>query len=423
MEMIEFPMSVRSRMRGEAGPAGAVGERQVRDGRHRLLPPVVAWVIANVVTWLVANASIAGDGSRVSFWSTGSRHRWDSGNYLSIAKTGYELFRCRERYANFPDATCGNAAWFPGYPMSIRALSATGLSYEISAVAVAEASLLGMFAVLWWLLGARLTWATGLTLAIGSVFPGGIYFHGMFPIATGTLALLVCIVGVKRGSWVIASAGGFVAASCYPVGAVAVAMLALSAFFAWQRDTRPVRFAKAGVSAALAGCGVLWAKWVMWQATGRWDAYELIQRSSFHQGDVRQPLDEMRNSYYFPFSDWYRPKGDLPLLLEHSLSAHRTELWLNLAFMLLVLVTAAFRLIRNRRLDVEEWAALVLTVAIFWTPFFAGAEMSWYRNHAQMFVGLLLVRRMPRWVQGALLACCTVQYALLGSMFFAGVLV
>lgn len=49
--------------------------------------------------------------------------------------------------------------------------------------------------------------------------------------------------------------------------------------------------------------------------------------------------------------------------------------------------------------------------------------MSWYRNHAQMFVGLILVRRMFRWVQVPLLACCAVQYALLGAMFFSGVLV
>ncbi|MFE6840724.1 hypothetical protein ACFVFI_38640, partial [Streptomyces sp. NPDC057705] len=80
-------------------------------------------------------------------------------------------------------------------------------------------------------------------------------------------------------------------------------------------------------------------------------------------------------------------------------------------------------LVRNHRLDVAEWAALVLTAAIFLVPFLAGAEMSWYRNHAQMFVGLVLVRRMSRWVQVPLLACCAVQYALLGAMFFSGVLV
>ncbi|WP_369776880.1 hypothetical protein [Streptomyces sp. R33] len=398
--------------------------RPPRLGRLQgLLPPVVAWLLTNLITWLIAKASVAGDGSEVAYWSTGGRRRWDSDHYLSIAKTGYEMFRCRDRYADFPDVLCGNVAWFPGYPMAVRAVSATGLSYETSAVVVTEASLLGMFAVLWWLLGARLTWATGLTLAIGVVFPGGIYFHAMFPIATGTLALLACIAGVKRSSWGMAAAGGFVAASCHPVGAVAGGMLLSSACFAWQRDTWPVRCAKAGGSAAIAGCGVLWAKWLMWQATGRWDAYETIQKSSYRQGGLRQPFDEMRKSYDFPFSDWYRPEGHLPWLVEHSLTAHRTQLWLNAAFLLLVVATATVRLVRNRRLGAEEWAASILTVAIFLLPFFAGAEMSWYRNHAQMFVGLVLVKHMSRWIQVPLSACCSIQYALLGSMFFAGVLV
>ncbi|MEU9160951.1 hypothetical protein AB0D29_11875 [Streptomyces sp. NPDC048424] len=394
-----------------------------RDRRHGLLPPVVAWLIANLVTWTVAKASVAGDGSKVAYWSTGGRIRWDSAHYLSIAKTGYEMFWCRDRYPNFRDVMCGNVAWFPGYPMSVRAVSATGLSHELSAVVVTEASLFGMFAVLWWLLGARLTWATGLTLAIGTVFPGAIYLHAVFPLATGTLALLVCVAGVKRGSWTIAAAGGFVAASCYPVGAVAVGMLLLSAFFAWRRDAWPIRFAKAGLSAVLAGCGVLWSKWLMWQATGHWDAYEILQESSYGQGGLHQPFAAMADAYAFPFSDWYTPKGHLPWLVEHSLAAHRTQLWLNLVFVLLVLATAAALLIRNRALEVEEWAALTLTVAVFLVPFLAGAEMSWYRNHAQMFVGLILVRRMSLFVQVPLLVLCSVQYALLGAMFFSGVLV
>ncbi|MFD4240288.1 hypothetical protein ACFWP3_01500 [Streptomyces sp. NPDC058525] len=394
-----------------------------RDRRHGLLPPVVAWLVANLVSWLVGSVSVAGDGSEVAYWSMDSRHRWDSGHYLSIAESGYEMFWCRDRYPDFRDVMCGNVAWFPGYPMSVRAASATGLSYDLSAVVITEASLLGMFAVLWWLLGARLTWATGLTLAIGTVFPGGIYFHAMFPIATGTLALLVCIAGVKRGSWAMAAAGGFVAVACYPVGAVAVGMLLLSVFFAWRRDAWPIRCAKAGLSAAVAGGGVLWAKWLMWQATGRWDAYEVLQASSYRQGDLHEPFGEMRKAYDFPFRHWYTPEGPLPWLVEHSLAAHRPQLWLNTAFVLLVVATAAVRLIRNRRLDVEEWAALVLTVAIFCAPFLAGAEMSWYRNHAQMFVGLLLVRRMSRWVQVPLLILCSVQYFFLGAMFFAGVLV
>ncbi|MEU9233670.1 hypothetical protein [Streptomyces subrutilus] len=403
-----------------SGPARRVRRR---DGVRRLLPPVAAWLLANLVSLLTAKASVAGDGTGVAYWSTDSRHRWDSGHYLSIARSGYEMFWCRDRYPDFRDVMCGNVAWFPGYPMSVRATSATGLSYEASAVLVTEVSLLGMFAVLWWLLGARLTWATGLTLAVGTVFPGGIYFHAMFPIALGTLALLVCVAGVSRGSWALATAAGFVAVACHPVGAVAVGMLLSSALFAWRRDTRPMRCVKAVTSAALAGCGVLWARWLMWQGTGRWDAYEVLQESSYRQGDLHEPFGEMRRAYDFPFSHWYTPEGRLPWLVEHSLAAHRPQLWLNIALVLLILLTAAVRLVRERRLEVEEWAALVLTLAVFITPFLAGAEMSWYRNHAQMFVGLILVRRMPRWVQVPLLVLCAIQYVFLGAMFYTGTLV
>ncbi|MFE3585711.1 hypothetical protein [Streptomyces vinaceus] len=406
-----------------APPPSVLSRPSRRDRMGRLLPPAAAWLVSNLVTWLIASSSVAGDGSQVAYWSTAGRRRWDAEHYLSIAKAGYEMFRCRDRYADYPDVICGNVAWFPGYPMSVRAVSATGLSYEISAVVVSEASLFGIFAVLWYLLGARLTSATGLTLAIGTVFPGGVYFHAMFPIATGTLALLVCVAGVKRGSWGLAAAGGFVATACHLVGAVAVGMLLLSAFFAWRRDTWSVRLVKAGASAAVAACGVLWTTWLMWQATGRWDAYEAIQQSSYGQSGVRQPFDEMRKAYGFPFGDWYRPEGHLPWLVEHSLGAHRGQLWLNAAFVLLVVATAVVRLVRDRRLGAEEWAAAILTVAVFLVPFFAGAEMSWYRNHAQMFVGLVLVGHASRWVQVPLLAWCSVQYALLGSMFFAGVLV
>ncbi|RSS79281.1 hypothetical protein [Streptomyces sp. WAC06614] len=400
-------------------PAGAVPRARLRT----LWPPVAAWLVANLVTWLVAEASVAGDGSAVRYWSTAGRRRWDSEHYLSIARSGYEMFRCRERYPDFPDIVCGNVAWFPGYPMVVRAGSATGLSYEVVAVLVTELCLLGMFAVLWWLLGARLTWATGLTLAIGTVFPGGVYFHAVFPLATVTLALLVCVAGVRRGAWGLAAAGGFVASASHPIGAVAVGMLLLSAGFAWREDPWPLRIAKAGASAALAGCGLLWTRWLMWQATGRWDAYDVIQRSSYGQGAVRQPFAELVKAYGVPFGDWYRPDGQLTWLVAHSLAAHRVQLWLNVSFVLLVVLTAAVRLVRHRGLDVAEWAAAILTAGVFLAPFLGGAQMSWYRTHAAMFVGLVLVRRMPRWVQGALLAVCAVRYAFLGAMFFAGVLV
>lgn len=385
-------------------------------------PPALAWLAATVVTWLVARAS------DVTYWSAAGRERWDSVHYLSISRDGYEMFNCLDRpgyaEAGFRDVICGNVAWFPGYPMVVRIFSATGLSYDTAAIVVSELALFGMLAALWWLLGARLTWASGLTLAIGAVFPGGIYYHAVFPIALGTLALLVAIIGVKRGSWVIAAAGGFVAAACHLVGAAVVGMLLLSALYAWKSDPVRIRVTKALGSATIAAGGVLWVKWVMWKATGHWDAYEQINQSSYGQGGLKNPFTELQVAYDYPFKDLYLdPNQKLSWLVEHSLEAHHWQLWLNSALVLVIVLATAWRFLRDRRLEAEEWAALLLVGAIFMMPFFAGAEMSWYRNHAQMFVALILVKSLPRWVQVPVLVLCAVQYVFLSAMVFAGVLV
>lgn len=381
------------------------------------LPPALGWLASSLITWAVAASS------DVSYWSTAGRWRWDSEHYLSISTSGYEMFRCRDRYANFPDVLCGNVAWFPGYPVLLRPLTWTGLSYDAAGVVVSELALLGMFVVLWMLLGARLTWANGLTLALGTVFLGGVYFHAIFPISLLTLALMLSVLAVTRGWWWLAALSGFVATAAHPAGAVVLGMLALSWLFGWQDDDRRARIAKAAGAAAVAGFGLLWVRWLMWRATGRWDAYDAIQASSYGQGGVRNPFAAARDFFTMPFADYYAKDRDLSWLVEHSLAAHQAQLWVNTAFVVLVLGFTLHRLVRDRRLEPLEWAAVVITGAAFVVPFLAGATMSWYRAHALLFVALILVARLPRWVQFVLLLVCAIQYARLTSMFFAGVLV
>jgi hypothetical protein len=382
----------------------------------RLLPPVGAWLAANLVSWWVAAAS------DVSWWSTASRRRWDSEHYLSIAKAGYEMFRCRDRYANFPDVVCGNVAWFPAYPMAIRAVSALGPSPEVAAVLVSEVALLAVFGVLWWLLGGRLTATTGLTLAVGAVFPGGIYLHAIFPLALLVLALLVAVAGVRTERWWLAAIAGFVAVGSHLVGVTVVGMLALSPLFAWRSSPWSGRLARGLGAATVAGSALLWVHWLMWRATGHWDAYETINRVSYGQGGWHNPVTELHRAYAFPFRDLYEPASST-WLVRHSLAAHHTELWLNVALFAAVIAATAYRAVRDRGLEPEEWAALLLTGAVALMPFVAGAVNSWYRNHAAAFVVLVLLARLPRWLQAVVLVGCAVQYALLASMFFSGILV
>jgi hypothetical protein len=398
-----------------------LGLHDVRRAAAWSAPPFVAWISATLLTWWIAALC------HVSYWSAAGRERWDSEHYLSISRSGYEMFRCWDRpgykSAGFPDVICGNVAWFPGYPMVVRVFSATGLNYDAAAVVVAELSLLAMLLVLWYLIGARLTWASGLTLAIGTVFVGGIYYHLAFPTSLGTLGLILCVLAVKRGSWTLAAAAGFLASACHPVGAVAVGMLALSVLFAWKGDAWKVRVAKAGSSAAIAYGGVLYAKWMMWRDTGHWNAYAEINRSSYHQGGLRNPISEFDAARHFDFSRFFHQQPPVPWLLEHSQQANHAELWVNLGFVLVVVAATAWRLWDQRRLEVEEWASLLLLGGVFWTPFVAGAQMSWYRNHAQMFIGLVLVAKMPRALQLLILVVFVPMYVFLAAMFFGGSLV
>lgn len=381
------------------------------------LPPALAWVASTLITWAVAAAS------GVSYWTAAGRWRWDSEHYLSIARGGYEMFRCRDRYPDFPDVLCGNVAWYPGYPVLLRPLTWLGLSYETAGVVLSELALLAAFVVLWTLLGARTTWSTGITLALAAVFPGGVYFHAIFPMSLLVLALLLCVLAVARGWWWPAALSGFVATAAHPVGAVVLGMLALSWLFAWERDPRTLRIAKAVGATATAGLGLLWVRWLMWRPTGRWDAYDAIQSSSYSQGGIRNPLASAHDFWVMPFADYFGRDRDRTWLVEHSLRAHQAQLWLNAAVVTAVLLATLVRLVRDRRLDPAEWAAVLLTGAVFAVPFLAGATMSWYRAHAALLVALLLVPRLPRWLQVLLLVGCGLQYLRLASMFFAGILV
>ena len=56
--------------------------------------------------------------------------RWDTGQYLSIAKDGYVFERCVGVANRGPEDWCGNSGWFPLYPYMMRVGSWTGLGYD-----------------------------------------------------------------------------------------------------------------------------------------------------------------------------------------------------------------------------------------------------------------------------------------------------
>jgi hypothetical protein len=84
-----------------------------------LVPPVLAWLGANALFWAAA------DRQGFDYLLVRTHARWDSGNYLNIARHGYTLAHCVPRpISPFTSVEwCGTVGWFPLYPLGMRLLA------------------------------------------------------------------------------------------------------------------------------------------------------------------------------------------------------------------------------------------------------------------------------------------------------------
>ena len=84
----------------------AVGQRSPGPlAAGLLVPPVLAWLAANVLYWAAA------DRQGFDYLLVRTHARWDSGNYLNIARHGYTLAHCVPRPTSRSPRPTGAARW------------------------------------------------------------------------------------------------------------------------------------------------------------------------------------------------------------------------------------------------------------------------------------------------------------------------
>jgi hypothetical protein len=403
-------------------PPGARWRRRA----HWTQPPAIAYAFSVALYTLIA--WLSGE----NFFSVASHHRWDSGHYKKIAEDGFEMFRCVDVWPDYPapDQWCGNTGWFPLFPMLMRAGSALGFRYELAGVFITEAAFFGVLCLLWWLLGARLTPANALCLALAAVVPGSIYMHALFPMAIGTFGLLLAVVGLTRGSWKQAGVGGAIACASHLMGCTILGVLVASVFFAWRDRGLGERAWNAARATGLALCGLLWTFCLHWQASGRWDAYFEYQSTNYGNG-LHNPIESFLNILQNG-TLWFPLPADATALELSSVDSPRYTLIANTIFLLLALGMTAWRGVRQWReksaattwgLSTPDWAVALLSVAIYLLPLVAGGMVTPYRNHVMLLPAVLLLRDAPRVVQLGLFALFVWDAALLGAAFYSVVLV
>jgi hypothetical protein len=156
-----------------------------------------------------------------------SFERFDALWFLGIASEGYE------------DGN-GSAAFFPGYPLLIRAVSPVLGGHPLAAALLVTNLAAFASMVVLYLLSAREFDETVARRAVLylAVFPTSFFLLAPYSEAPFLLFVLLSVWGARRGRWWLAGAAGAAAAATRSLGIVLVGALVAEAVHQW-RERRP----------------------------------------------------------------------------------------------------------------------------------------------------------------------------------------
>lgn len=183
--------------------------------------------------------------------------RFDALWFLRIADAGYR-------------ADDGSAAFFPGYPLTIRALSfALGGRPFAAAMLVSNASMLGAMCVVYFLTASELSERVARTSVLYlSIFPTAFFLFAPYSEALFLLLSVTAFWAARRNRWGWAALAGAGAAFTRNVGLLLVPALVLEALQQRQEDGGRLLPRLAGAAAAAGGTFAYLGYWG-WR-TGDW---------------------------------------------------------------------------------------------------------------------------------------------------------
>lgn len=371
--------------------------------RRVVLPPLLALLcvqLAIVVAALVTSKNPL----RGSTYA-----RWDSYHYITIATRGYYIEKVGDEIVR------GNVGWFPGYPLTIRALKLKGVTRALNlkpltpaktGKLVSTAFAFGLLVVMWKLLStAEGITSPAIALLLAAFFPGFIYYHAVFPISMVAFLDVVALWSCARGRFLASGLLGALGATAYPTGVLVAAPLCLGILL--NRELSPGRrLAALAQAPLLVGLGPLAVFFYQAKTVG-WDAF-LRMRREFFDNQMSNPLATLASNTAHV---WH---GELvPALLPEAQTVLTATLILGIGYWCW----------RHRSsltlLEQMLWA----NATLFWLfPQFVGVFGA-TRADALLVAMVPLLGRLPAVAQRALLALLVPLGIGLCMLFFQGVLV
>jgi len=361
-------------------------------------PVAAAWALSFGL--MVVSAWAAG----VAPLHLGSYLRFDSGRYVTIANQGYFFLRCGTEEPDYsPDAWCGNAGWFPGYPLLMRAL-AVPLFGNLPLAGWLIANGFAFLALLLLSILLRTHPHRRLGLLLAALFPGGMYYHAVFPISTLACLCLGSLLLLQRGRPLGGALAACGAAFSYSTGFLFSAVVGLGVLLT-SRQPWPRRLLESCGLGLLALFGFLAVLAIHQASTGHWNAFFLVQEKYGH--GMHNPLAALPRFA----GDAWAARGDWGQTL-----APLQSLGMALAVPA-ALATLAWHWRRATPLE-GMVAGLVLIYWLF--PITMGPAVSLTRAEAVLLPLVLLLVRLPVAVQWLLVLAFGVLRFHGGVAFFAG---
>jgi hypothetical protein len=184
--------------------------------------------------------------------------RWDAGWYLSVAERGYWYDAVGQ----------SNVAFFPLFPLLIRAVGGVTGNPMVAGLVIANLAALGAAIALWtWVREEAGAAAAGRAVLWLAVFPFSFFFQTIYAESLFFLLVTLAFIAGRRGYWPAAGLLGGLAAATRPMGILLFPAFAWALAREWRRGTGRVRVGDAlGLLLVPAGLGVYMA--FLWAAFG-----------------------------------------------------------------------------------------------------------------------------------------------------------
>jgi hypothetical protein len=372
-----------------------------RGWRRTVLPPLVAFLVANIVLSL---AAVYHDRGPLD------AHTWtsfDSPIYLRIADRGYETWTCAPAEVAQGAKACGTVGWFPLYPALIAPLVGLGMHPEAAGVAVSLVFWLAMLVVLWNGLLLRTRGPAQLpALAVAAFAPGSFYFHTVYPVSMGACLLVIALVALRNQRWLGAGAAGFLATAAYPPTATLAGVAGLWLLFVVPATSWWERVRRIALVSGLTVAGFVAVLLFAQLSVGQWDGYFGVQARFDH-------------GIHLPFANY------VDILTPRTEGLGHVSLFLCLQAALttvLVVTVVATTWLRRRQATPFDWLIVIWALA-FWIVPLCQNVVAYYRTDALLVPIVVALVRLPPRLVVVLAAAGAVIAAGMALAFMQGVLV